>query len=156
MESGSSNFSPNLKAVVGGIIGLSLWFFIAMAERFVIFRRRLIKDREFKQCDKCESKSSLSSWYCGRCGSVLQESAPVDKLNFPPHRTLNRLHEMFRFLSRLSAVTGFIAGFVSLFIFLPGHPFIILVVLMMVAIFSYGFQVLFSSLSESLKIFIGN
>jgi len=142
------------ESLVGGFIGLALWFAIGAAERYVIFDRRLVTNKDHKECDQCEEKNPLSSWYCGRCGSVLQVSVPVEKLNYSPYHTLNRLTEMFRFLSRLATSTGFIASFVSLFILLPGPPFVIIGVVVFIALISYVLQAFFSSLSETLLVFM--
>ena len=142
------------EALIGGFIGVTLWFFLGMAERLFIFKRQLVKSKDHKECDKCHTKNPLSSWYCGSCGRVLQVSVPSNKLNLPRYRTLYRVSEMFRFLSRLSAATGFIAGFVSFFIFIPGPVFMMVGILVLVALFSYTLQVIFSSLSEGVQVYI--
>jgi ribosomal protein L40E len=146
------------EAAMGGIIGLTLWFSIAAAERFIIFKRRLAEKQDHKTCDRCQARNPLSSWYCASCGSVLQQSAPSEKLHFPRSTTLLQLSEMLRFLSRLSAATGYIAGFVSLLIFVPNfsglEQLMSVIVVLIIALISYGLQILFSSLSEGIQLFI--
>jgi MFS family permease len=146
------------EAVLGAIIGLTTWFAIGTAERFVIFKRRPLEKQDQKLCDACKTKNELHSWYCGSCGSVLQEMAPAARLNLSPHRTLQQISEMLRFLSRLAAATGFIAGFVSLFIFIPNYlgmdQLVIVIVILLIALVSYAFQMLFSSLSEIVQVVI--
>jgi len=142
------------EALIGGFIGVTLWFFLGVTERYFVFQRRIIQKEDFKECDKCKHRNPLRSWYCGHCGRVLQVQALPTKLNLSPYATLTRVSELFGFLSRLAAATGFIAGFVSLFIFLPGNPMIVIMMLVIIAIVSYALQTLFSSLAESLEIFI--
>jgi hypothetical protein len=143
-----------LEGFTGGIIGVTLWFAIGVAERFFIFKRRRVVGQDHKLCDHCQHKNTLNSWYCGSCGHVLQESAPPASLNLSPYTTLERLKEMFRFLSRLAATTGVIAGVVVLVVFAPADPFLAVVALVLVAGFSYSLLILFSSFAESLQIFI--
>jgi len=141
--------------VVGGILGLSLWFVLGTAERFFIFRRRPLVDGSHKHCDHCEHKNPLNFWYCEQCGSVLQSAAPASSLNLPPYLTLERLQKVFSFLSRLSAASIFIAGTVIILIsiiFLL-NPFLSLVALVIVAIIGYSLLILFSSLAELIQIY---
>lgn len=148
------------EAVLGGIIGLTLWSAIATAERFFIFKRRFVGKLDHKTCDRCHANNALSSWYCTSCGSVLQESAPLEKLNFSPHKTLQQASEMLRFLSRLSAATGLIAGFVSLLIFVSNYAgmeqLMSFIVIVVIALLSYALQLLFSALSEGIQVYIHN
>jgi len=146
------------EALLGGIIGLSLWSCLGAAERFFIFKRRFVGKSDHKTCDQCRGKNELSSWYCTSCGSVLQESAPPEKLNFSPYKTLEQLSEMLRFLSRLAAATGFIAGFVAFLIFIPQYAgleqLMAVIVVVAIALLSYALQILFSALSEGVQVYI--
>lgn len=142
------------EAFHGGIIGLTLWFFIGIAERFVIFKRRRIEGRAHKTCDHCSAKNPLNTWYCGQCGSVLQESAPPASLNLSAYQTLERKRDLFKFLSQLSIVTGFIAGVVVFVVFLPVHKLLAFVATVMVAVSSYSLQIFFASVSETIQIMI--
>lgn len=138
----------------GGLIGVTLWFAIAWAERFVIFKRRPIEGaRSHKNCHHCGTHNPLPQWYCGNCGSVLQESAPPAALHLSPYRALSELSSFLGFLSRLSVTAGMIAGFVIFVVLLPVNAMLACVATILVAILSYGLQGLFSSLSESLNIF---
>lgn len=138
----------------GGLIGVTLWFAIGAAERFVIFKRNFVGGAEHKVCDHCDAKNALAMWYCGSCGSVLQQSAPAAKLNLSPYVTLDRLREMFLFLSRLCATTGVIAGIFAFVLLAPVNFFLALVALVLVAVVSYSLLLLFSSFAESIHIFI--
>lgn len=138
----------------GGIIGLTLWFSIAVAERFVIFRRQLVEGKNYKQCHHCPTQNPLNAWYCGSCGSVLQQAAPPAALHLSPYQTLDRMREFFSFLARLAVITGFIAGLVIFVVFLPINKMLAFVALVMVAVASYSIMVVVSSISESIKIFI--
>ncbi len=143
-----------IEGFCGGLIGVTLWCAIGAAERFMIFKRRFIENAEHKVCDHCEVKNPLNMWYCGACGSVLQQSAPAGKLNLSPFTTLDRVRDMFMFLSRLAATTGIIAGVFAFVLLLPVNFFLALVSTVLVAAASYTMLLLFSSCAESLKIFI--
>lgn len=138
----------------GALIGVTLWFLIGAAERFIIFKRRFVEGLESKVCDHCDTKNPLNMWYCGHCGSVLQQAAPPAKLNLPPFTTLGRLTDMFHFLSRLSAATGIIAGLFAFVLLLPVNFFLALVATVLVAVASYCLLLLFSAFAESLEIFV--
>jgi hypothetical protein len=69
------------EAFSGGLIGITLWFAIGLAERLIIFHRRPLGDKSFKVCDHCGRPNPLNTWYCGECGSVLQQAAPASRLN---------------------------------------------------------------------------
>lgn len=137
----------------GGIIGITLWFMIGVAERFVIFRRRPVLTKT-KSCDHCQATNPLNTWYCGQCGSVLQESAAPQNLNLSPYRTLERLRESFKFMSQLSATTGVVAGLVVFVVFLPVHKLLAFVALVLVAAGSYALLLLFASVSEAINVYI--
>lgn len=138
----------------GGIIGVTLWFAIGIAERFVIFRRKQLEGKNHKQCHHCPTQNPLNTWYCGSCGSVLQEAAPPASLHLSPFITLDRVRDSFRFLSRLAVTTGFIAGLVIFVVFFPVNQLLAFVALVMVSIISYSLMVVFGSVSETIKIYI--
>jgi hypothetical protein len=138
----------------GGIIGVSLWFAIGVAERFVIFKRRPLGDKSHKHCDYCENQNPLTTWYCEKCGSVLQWSAPPAKLNLSPYTMLDRLQQWCRFLGRLSATAGVIAGIVVFMVCVPIEPFFAFIATVLVAALSYSLMVVFTSLSETIQVYI--
>lgn len=138
----------------GALIGVTLWIAIGAAERFVIFKRRPLGDKSTKPCDACGFQNPLNSWYCGPCGGVLQWSAAPGKLNLSPYIMLDRLQQWFRFLSRLSATTGAVAGLIVFAVCVPIEPFFAFVASVCVVVISYFFLVVFSSLSETIQVFI--
>lgn len=139
----------------GGVIGVTLWFAIAWAERFVIFnRKRLDASSTYKICHHCKAHNPLPQWYCAGCGSVLQEAAAPESLNLSPYATLSRFKSFLEFMSRLSATSGVIAGVVIFIVFLPVNAMLAFVAAIIVAIASYGFQGLFTGLSETVRIFL--
>lgn len=142
------------EGVNGALIGVTLWFFIGAAERFVIFKRRPLGDKNNKPCDACGHQNHLSSWYCGQCAAVLQWAAAPSKLNLSPYTMLDRVQQWFRFLSRLSATTGVVAGFIVFAVCVSIEPFFAFVASVCVVVISYFFLVIFSSLSEGIQIFI--
>jgi hypothetical protein len=137
----------------GGIIGVTLWVAIAVAERFIIFKRKTVEGNH-KHCHVCDLRNPLNTWYCENCGSVLQEAAVPSHLHLSPYTTLERVKEMFRFLSRLSAAMGFIAGTVVFAVIAPGKITLAVVALVMVASLSYTLLIFFSSFAETIQIFI--
>ena len=143
-----------VEGLSGALIGLTLWILIGTAERFIIFKRKLIEGLDSKVCDHCDAKNPLNMWYCGACGSVLQQSAPPGKLNLSSFTTLGRLMDMFHFLSRLSATTGIIAGVFAFILLLPVNFFLALVASILVAAVSYSLLLLFSAAAETIQIYI--
>lgn len=137
----------------GGLLGVTLWFSLGLAERFVIFARKPLGESNFKPCDYCDSKNPLSVWYCEKCGSVLQFAAEATKLKLSEYKTLDRVQNMFQFLSRLSATTGVVASIVIGGIYILS-PIKALISVVLVAGASYSFLILFSGLSESLRIYM--
>ncbi len=153
-------FQPSHWAIIrltegfsGALIGVTVWIAIGAAERFVIFKRRFVEGLDLKVCDHCDTKNPLNMWYCGACGSVLQQSAPPAKLNLPTFTTLGRLTDMFHFLSRLSATTGIIAGIFAFVLLVPVNFFLALVSVVLVATASYSLLLLFSAFAETLQIY---
>ena len=143
-----------LEGLSGGLLGVTLWFCLAIAERFVIFKRHPVTEPHAKTCSFCGTKSPLNSWYCGHCGAVLQESAPPAALHLSPYSILERLKEAFKFLSRLSATTGVIAGLVIFIILFPVQKVLAFVALVLSAVFSYCLIIIFSSLAEAIQIYM--
>lgn len=138
----------------GGIIGVTLWFVIGWAERLVVFKRRSVGNHNYKTCDHCDAQNPLNTWYCGKCGSVLQEAAAPASLNLTPFTTLDRLRDFFKFMSRLSATTGVIAGLVVFVVFFPINKMLAFVAAVLVGVISYAMLLIFASISESLQIWI--
>ncbi len=142
------------EGVNGALIGVTLWIAIGAAERFIIFKRRPLGDKNLKSCDACEFHNPINSWYCEKCGSVLQWAAAPAKLNLSSFAMLDRLQQWFRFLSRLSATTGVVAGLIVFVVCVPIEPFFAFVASVCVAVVSYFFLVIFLSLSEWIQILI--
>ncbi len=138
----------------GGIIGVTLWFSIAVAERFIIFKRRPIEGKTHKHCDHCETQNPLNSWYCGKCGSVLQQAAPPAALNLSPYTTLDRLRGFFRFMTRLAGTTSVIAGIVVFVVFFPVNKMLAFVAVVLVLLACFSLLLLFASISEAIQIYI--
>ena len=139
----------------GGIIGVMLWFAIAMAERFVVFRRQRIETgKSYKTCGGCGAHNPLANWYCVSCGAVLQESSPPAALHLTPYPTLDRLADFLSFFSRLAVTAGAIAGIVIFIVFVPVNLMLAFAATLLVAIGGAALQALFSALAESLRIFI--
>jgi hypothetical protein len=135
----------------GGLLGVTLWFCLGVAERFVIFARKSLGDKNFKPCDYCDAKNPLDVWYCEQCGSVLQFAAQASQLKLSRYLTLERLKNTFQFLSRLCATSGIVAGIVIGGIYIL-NPIKALMAVVLVGGFSYSLLIVFSALAESLQI----
>jgi hypothetical protein len=139
----------------GGLIGVMLWFGIALAERFVVFRRQRIETgKSYKTCAGCGAHNPLANWYCVSCGAVLQESSPPSELDLTAYPTIERFADFLGFLSRLAVTAGVIAGIVIFIVFVPVNVMLAFAATLLVVIAGAGFQALFSALSESLRILI--
>lgn len=138
----------------GGIIGVTMWFAIAVAERFVIFKRRPVEGKSYKICDYCDSQNPLNTWYCGQCGSVIQQSAPPASLNLSPFQTLDRLRNFFRFMARLAATTSVIAGLVVFVVLFPVNKMLAFVGVVLTVLACFSLLLLFSAISETIQIYI--
>ncbi|MCG3205378.1 MAG: hypothetical protein KCHDKBKB_02098 [Elusimicrobia bacterium] len=138
----------------GGIIGVTLWFAIALAERFIIFKRRPIDGKNHKTCDFCDTHNPLNTWYCSKCGSVLQQAASPASLNLSPFQTLDRVRGFFQFMARLAGTTSVIAGLVVFVVFLPVNKMLAFVAVVLVVLACFSLLLLFSSISEAIQIYI--
>ncbi|MBN1383600.1 MAG: hypothetical protein JW983_01795 [Elusimicrobia bacterium] len=139
-----------IEAFAGAVAGMNLWFVIGLVEKLYIFKRKQLVGEAIKVCDSCKTKNSLKSWYCKNCGNTLQVSAPIEKLAITPYRSLERISNAFKFLSRLSMVAGVILG-ITIFISLLSQSIIFAIFLSVaLAIFVYIISIILNSFSESI------
>lgn len=125
------------EAAFGGTIGLVLWFFIGLAERAFVFRRRL-SHQPYKTCDRCRAQNPLEYWYCSVCGAVLQEQAPASALAIPSLTGLERVSRGLRFLGRILSAAGVLAGGLLFLMLLPQSPAFALLAVLLAAIGVYA------------------
>jgi len=137
-----------VEASTGAILGAVLWFIIGLAEKFLILKRRMIKDANHKECDRCQFANPLQAWYCGACGVILQVAASPDKLNLPPHVALSRLVGALRYASRLAATTSVVVAGLSIFILGSINIFLGLFGLLASALMGYILYIACGALAE--------
>jgi hypothetical protein len=99
-------FKRLIEGSTGAILGAVFWAILGLGEKFFVFRRRIVQNVSYKECDVCHHANVLRAWYCAACGAVLQVSAPPEKLELPKRPALGRFIGACQFLGRLSATTS--------------------------------------------------
>jgi ribosomal protein S27AE len=143
-----------IEGLSGGLVGALLWFSIGIIEKLYIFKRREDPEISEKICVKCGKHNDLHFWYCGSCGSVLQTSAPRQKLVKTPYRGMERIINALHFLSWLFGVTGVITTPVVFFIFLNHNFFLACISAIFTVLFSYLMIVGFRFVSDMFSVLV--
>jgi hypothetical protein len=138
------------ESAAGAILGAVLWFVIALAERFFIFKRRLTGQISYKECDVCHYDNVLKAWYCASCGGVLQLSAPPEKLELPRRQALARFISACQYLGRLCSTTSTVVALVAAYFLGTINIFLGLFGLLLTALAGYIGYILFNTLAEAL------
>jgi hypothetical protein len=107
-----------IEGTTGAVLGAVLWVVVGTTEKLWIFKRRVATNISYKECEICEHSNVLKAWYCAGCGSLLQVSAPPEKLQLTKREALARVVGACKFLAQLCAMTGVVvacltAGFLS-------------------------------------------
>ena len=139
-----------IESAAGAILGAVLWFMIALAERFFVFKRRLVENISYKECDRCHYSNVLRAWYCASCGSVLQVSAPPEKLDLPRRLALARFIAACQYLGRLCSTTSVVVALLAAYFLGSVNVFLGLFGLLLTALAGYIGYVLFNALAEVL------
>jgi|GEM_PF-1168772 len=95
-----------VEGTTGAVLGAVLWFFIGITEKLWIFKRRVATNVSYKECDYCQHTNLLKAWYCAGCGTLLQVSAPPEKLQLTKREALARVIAACKFTAQLCAMTG--------------------------------------------------
>lgn len=140
-----------IEGSTGAVAGAVLWFVLALAEKWLIFRRREVHNISYKECDVCHHSNVLKAWYCAACGSVLQVSAPPEKLDLPKRQALARFISACQYLGRLSATTSIVVAALALVFLGSINPFLGLFGLLVTALIGYISYVLLNTLAEVLS-----
>src|SRR5207302_13266 len=77
-----------IEGSTGAILGAVYWAVLGLAEKFFVFKRRIVLNVSYKECDACHHANVLKAWYCAACGAILQVSAPPEKLELPRRPSL--------------------------------------------------------------------
>jgi hypothetical protein len=137
-----------VESATGAILGTVLWFVLAFAERFFIFKRRRAANISYKECDLCHFTNILKAWYCASCGAVLQVAAPPEKLALPKRQSLARFVSACQYLGQLCTTTALVVAFLAAYFLGTINIFLGLFGLLLTALTGYIGYILFNSLAE--------
>lgn len=143
-----------LEAFSGGIVGVHLWFFLGVAEKLYIFRRRQLLEATKKVCDFCHAENDLKAWYCAQCGAALQVAASREQIQVTPFRGLERIANAFQFISWLFATIGVVTAVVIFVTFLIQNFLFALFGSLFVALAIYMLSIIFKALADTIKMTI--
>jgi hypothetical protein len=139
-----------IEGSTGAILGAVYWAILGVAEKFLVFKRRIVHNVSYKECDACHHANVLKAWYCAACGAVLQVSAPPEKLELPRRPALARFIKACQFLGRLSATTCFVVAFLAAVLLGTINVFLGLFGLLATALVGYMVYVIFNALADAL------
>jgi hypothetical protein len=139
-----------IEGSTGAVLGAVYWAVLGLAEKFFVFKRKIVQNVSYKECDVCHHTNVLKAWYCAACGAVLQVSAPPEKLELPRRLALARFIAACQYLGRLAATTcvvvallaGVLLGTINVFLGLFG--------MLVTALVGYIGHVLFNALADAL------
>ncbi len=152
LQSMSWSVGRLIELVSGGIVGIHVWFFIGIAEKFYIFRRRKIAAGIKKICDHCSAENELSAWYCASCGNALQVAASSGQIRVTPYRGLERVSDAFQYLSWLSATVGVVTTGVLFVSFIKENFLFAVFGSLLLALLLYMVSILFRAIAEAIRI----
>jgi hypothetical protein len=139
-----------IEGSTGAILGAVLWAILGLGEKLFVFRRIIVQNVSYKECDICHHANVLRAWYCAACGAVLQVSAPPEKLELPRRPALDRFISACQFLGRLAAMTCTIIAFLAAVLLGTINVFLGLFGLLAMALIGYIAHVLFNALADAL------
>ena len=61
-----------IEGSTGAILGTVLWAVLGLGEKLFVFRRTIVQNVSYKECETCHHANVLKAWYCAMCGAVLQ------------------------------------------------------------------------------------
>jgi hypothetical protein len=144
-------FKRMIEGSTGAVLGAVFWAILGLGEKLFVFRRRIVRNVSYKECDECHHSNVLRAWYCAACGAVLQVSAPPEKLEALRRPALSRLISAFQFLSRLSALTCAVIACLAALLLGTINPFLGLFGLLATALLGYISHVLFNAFADALR-----
>jgi hypothetical protein len=139
-----------IEGSTGAILGTVLWAILGLGEKVFVFRRKIVHNVSYKECDACHHANVLRAWYCAACGAVLQVSAPPEKLELPRRPALGHFIAACQFLGRLSALTCAMVALLAAVLLGTINFFLGVFGLLALALVGYITHVLFNALADSL------
>jgi hypothetical protein len=139
------------EAMTGAVLGAIQWFVIGSVEKFWIFKRTLVTNISYKECERCEHINVLKAWYCAGCGALLQVAAPAEKMQWTKREALARLISACRFAGQLSAMSGVIVAILVMIFLLGINIFLSLFGLLAVALVASLQHTAFYAMSDFLS-----
>jgi len=139
-----------IEGSTGAILGAVLWAILGLGEKLFVFRRTIVRNVSYKECDGCHHTNVLKAWYCAACGAVLQASAPPEKLELPQRPALDRFVSACQFLGRLAALTCAVVALLAAIFLGTINFFLGLFGLLAMALIGYIAHVLFNALADAL------
>ena len=139
-----------IEGMTGAILGAVYWAILGLAEKLFVFKRRIVQNVSYKECDSCHHANILRAWYCAACGAVLQVSAPPEKLELPKRPALARFIAACQFLGRLVATTCIVVAFLAAGLLGTINVFLGLFGMLATALVGYIGYVLFNALADAL------
>jgi hypothetical protein len=132
-------------------LGAVFWAILGLAEKFFVFKRRIVRNVSYKECDVCHHANILRAWYCAACGAVLQVSAPPEKLEPSRRPSLGRFISACQYLGRLAAMTCVIVAMLAAVLLGTINVFLGLFGMLATALVGYIGYVLFNALADALS-----
>ena len=140
-----------IEGSTGAILGAVLWAVLGLGEKLFVFRRTIVQNVSYKECDHCQHANVMKAWYCAACGAVLQVSAPPEKLELPRRPALGRFISACQFMGRLAATTFAIVAILAAVFLGTINVFLGLFGLLATALVGYMTHVLFNALADALS-----
>jgi hypothetical protein len=140
-----------IEGSTGAILGAVYWSILGLAEKFFVFKRRIVPNVSYKECDACHHANVLKAWYCAACGAVLQVSAPPEKLEPARRPSLARFIAASQYLGRLAATTCFVIAFLAAALLGTINVFLGLFGMLATALVGYIGYVVFNALADALS-----
>lgn len=139
-----------IEGLTGAVLGAVFWAILGLGEKLFVFKRRIVSNVSYKECDVCHHTNILRAWYCAACGAVLQVAAPPEKLSPPRRPALARLISACQYLGRLVALTCTVVAVVSAILLGSINVFLGLFGLLATCLIGYIGYILFNAFADAL------
>lgn len=139
-----------IEGLTGAILGAVFWAILGLGEKLFVFKRRIVTNVSYKECDVCHHTNILRAWYCANCGAVLQVAAPPEKLSPPRRPALARLISACQYLGRLVALTCTVVAVLASILLGTINVFLGLFGLLATCLIGYIGYVLFNAFADAL------
>ncbi len=143
-----------IEGFTGAILGAVFWAVLGLGEKLFVFKRKIIQNVSYKECDRCHHANVLRAWYCASCGDVLQVAAPPEKLSPPRRPALARFIAACQYLGRLVATTCTVVAILACMLLGSINIFLGLFGMLATCLVGYIGYVLFNALADALTPFL--